>query len=143
MATGAFTAPYSRFIVGVDKIMDSSKKFDYNVVKHYATLSRSGSVSKEFNLVSYNGNKPKYDLRSWKTEADGSRKPYKGLTLTDEELNILISVFCSGEIPQDEPEEIRNESVNSFQFPYQVFDEEQDEDEIEITAEDPEDLIDD
>lgn len=139
MATGAFTAPYSRFIVGVDKIMDSSKKFDYNVVKHYATLSRSGSVSKEFNLVSYNGNKPKYDLRSWKTEADGSRKPYKGLTLTDEELNILISVFNSGEIPQDEPEEIRNETENGFEFPYKISEDE----EIEISAEDLEDLIED
>lgn len=122
--------------------MDSSKKFDYKVIRQFAVLSKSGSITKEFNLVSYNGNRPKFDLRSWKTEEDGSRKPYKGLTLTDEEVKVLKTVFFSGVLEDEEaqePEEIRNETENGFEFPYKISEDE----EIEISAEDLEDLIED
>lgn len=106
--------------------MNSTKKFDCNVIEHYATLSTSGNVTKEFNLVSYDGNRPKYDLRSWKREADGRKKPLRGLTLTDEEATILGAVFGSGILA--------NETA-------QDTDEDEDEDELELSGEFIEDLI--
>lgn len=75
--------------------MDNVKKFDYEIIKTFVTLSRSGRVSKQLNLVSYDGNRPKYDLRNWKTEADGTKKPLKGLTLTDEETEVLRLFFLA------------------------------------------------
>lgn len=62
--------------------------FNYEIVKHIATLSQSGDTSKELNRVSYNGSPAKYDLRSWK-RTDGEEKLLKGLTLTDEEARAL------------------------------------------------------
>lgn len=84
--------------------MDSLKKFDYKVIKHIATLSETGSVTKELNLVSYAGNKPKYDIRGWKTYPDGTRKMLKGLTLTDEEIAVLKAVFYSDKLSDEDRE---------------------------------------
>ena len=41
---------------------------------------------KEFNLVSWNGNNPKYDLRDWSPD---HTKMGKGITLTEKELRRL------------------------------------------------------
>lgn len=46
--------------------------------------------TKEINLVSWNGNEAKYDIRAW--SADHS-KMGKGVTLTKEELMMLKSVL--------------------------------------------------
>ena len=62
--------------------------FKYEIVEHIATLSESGETSKELNLVSYNGSRPKYDLRSWR-RTEGSETLLKGLTLSDEEATAL------------------------------------------------------
>lgn len=42
--------------------------------------------NKELNLISWNGNTPKYDLRDW---APDHEKMGKGITLTAEELRAL------------------------------------------------------
>ena len=66
-----------------------SKKFSYNILERVAVLSDNGhSTTKELNLVSFNGAKPKYDIRSW-TRADGEEKMFKGITLTKEEAAAL------------------------------------------------------
>ena len=62
--------------------------FDYKIVETVAVLSSQGNVSKELNLVSYNGNPAKLDLRSWKRTEQGE-KLLKGLTLTGEEASVL------------------------------------------------------
>ena len=41
---------------------------------------------KELNLVSWNGNQPKFDIRDW---APNHEKMGKGLTLTNEEMETL------------------------------------------------------
>lgn len=62
--------------------------FDYKIVEPVAVLSSAGTVSKELNLVSYNGSPAKWDLRSWKRTEQGE-KLLKGLTLTGEEASAL------------------------------------------------------
>lgn len=63
-------------------------EFNYKIEEHIATLSQSGDTFKELNLVSYNGSKAKYDLRSWR-RSGGEEKLLKGLTLSDAEAKIL------------------------------------------------------
>lgn len=63
----------------------------YEITQSIACLSEEKSGwTKELNLVSWNGNEPKYDIRSW--SADHS-KMGKGITLTREELVQLASVL--------------------------------------------------
>jgi hypothetical protein len=59
-------------------------KINYEIVKKIGVLSTSAKGwTKELNLVSWNGNAPKYDLRTWAPEHE---KMGKGITLTEEEL---------------------------------------------------------
>lgn len=57
-------------------------KFD--IIEELGVLSESPKGwRKELNLVSWNGAKPKYDIRDWAPERE---KMGKGITLTDEEI---------------------------------------------------------
>lgn len=47
---------------------------------------RSGGWKKELNLVSWNGRKPRYDIRDWNPDHD---RPGKGITLSLDELRQL------------------------------------------------------
>ena len=59
----------------------------YEIVKEIGILSENAKGwRKELNLVSWNGAKPKYDIRDW---APGREKMGKGITLTQEELDAL------------------------------------------------------
>lgn len=59
-------------------------EFTYQILEHIVTLSTNEDVTKELNLISFNGKPPVYDLRRWK-----SGKMQKGITLTAEELEAL------------------------------------------------------
>lgn len=63
--------------------------FKFNIEEHLLVLStdRNG-WTKELNRVSYNGADAKYDLRSWSPDHS---KMGKGITLTNEEFQILVS----------------------------------------------------
>jgi hypothetical protein len=50
---------------------------------------------KELNLVSWNGNQPKYDLREWSPNHD---KMGKGVTLSVEEIKALKEILNSLDI---------------------------------------------
>lgn len=54
-------------------------------------LSKSGSgYTKEINLISWNGNEPKYDIRSFSPDRE---KCGKGITLTEQEVkNLLVAL---------------------------------------------------
>lgn len=59
----------------------------FNIVEHCGILSQeTKGWKKELNVVSWNGNDGKYDLRSW--SPDKSRMN-KGVTLTPQELASL------------------------------------------------------
>lgn len=63
----------------------------YEIVEEIKVLSEnSNGWTKELNLVSWNGGKPKYDIRDWSPEKD---RMAKGITLTEEEMKILISTM--------------------------------------------------
>lgn len=63
----------------------------YDIKQHIACLSeeKSGWI-KELNLVSWNGNEEKYDIRAW--SADHS-KMSKGITLNKNEIMALKEVL--------------------------------------------------
>ena len=59
----------------------------YDVQKELGVLSEASSGwTKELNLISWNGNTPKYDIRDW--SPDGSRMG-KGVGLTEAEARNL------------------------------------------------------
>ena len=59
----------------------------FEIKEHIAMLSESSKGwKKELNLISWNGNAPKYDLREW---SPNHEKMGKGVTLTLSELQQL------------------------------------------------------
>ena len=65
--------------------------FKYEIVEEIGVLSESAKGwTKELNKVSWNGAEPKYDIRDWSPDHE---KMGKGITLTDEEAEILKSLL--------------------------------------------------
>ena len=63
----------------------------YEIVKHIGALSTSPSGwTKELNLISWNGQEPMYDLRSWAPERD---KMSKGATISVAEAKALRDIL--------------------------------------------------
>lgn len=68
--------------------MNSNKEFSYQITQKVAVLSESkdGRYTTEANHISYNGGKPKLDIRKWDRQSD---KMFKGISLNDEEAAAL------------------------------------------------------
>ncbi|KGF08578.1 Uncharacterized protein conserved in bacteria [Urinicoccus massiliensis] len=67
--------------------------FKYELLESLGVLSESASGwTKELNIVSYNDQEGKYDLRQW---APDHEKMAKGITLTKEELVALRDLLNS------------------------------------------------
>ena len=67
------------------------KEIQYEIVKEISLLSASDSgYTKEVNLISWNGNEPKYDIRSF---APNRGKCGKGITLTADEAAALLKAL--------------------------------------------------
>lgn len=65
----------------------------FEIQEELGTLSESPKGwKKEVNLISWNGAKPKYDIRDW---APNHEKMGKGITLTAEEAESLYKIFRS------------------------------------------------
>ena len=63
----------------------------YEIEEEIGVLSESAKGwTKEFNKVSWNGGRAKYDLRDWAPEHE---KMGKGVTLTDEEAKALYEIL--------------------------------------------------
>jgi len=61
--------------------------FKYDIVENLGVLSENTKGwTKELNLISWNGAKPKYDLRDWGPDHE---KMGKGITLSNEEFEAL------------------------------------------------------
>ena len=68
----------------------------YEIIKKQGVLSESAKGwKKELNLISWNDNEPKYDLREWSKEHD---KMGKGITLSNEELKKLKELLMEMEL---------------------------------------------
>lgn len=69
-------------------------KFD--IIEKLGTIGEgSKGWSKEVNIISWNGRKPKIDIRDWD---ENNEKMGKGLTLTKEELKTLKGLLNSLDI---------------------------------------------
>ncbi|AGY81525.1 MULTISPECIES: YdbC family protein [Carnobacterium] len=64
-----------------------NQKFSFEIMEEMAVLSENAKGwRKELNLVSWNGNAPKFDIRDWSSDHE---KMGKGITLTNEEMTEL------------------------------------------------------
>ena len=67
------------------------KEIQYEIVREIAVLSTGDSgYTKEINLISWNGNEPKYDIRSFSPNRE---KCGKGITLTEQEVKMLLEAL--------------------------------------------------
>ena len=65
----------------------------YEVFEECGTLSTNNrGWELKLRFMSWNGNEPKYDIRSWKEDENGE-KCSKGITLTGEELETLLEIL--------------------------------------------------
>ena len=63
----------------------------FEIIEQIGNLSESGKGwTKELNLISWNDNAPKYDLRDW---SPGHEKMGKGITLSTEDLKKLRDIL--------------------------------------------------
>ena len=73
--------------------MVTNKDFTFEILAEIGVISeRSKGWRKELNLVSFNGNAPKYDLREW---APNHEKMGKGVTLSEEEAKKLAELLAA------------------------------------------------
>ena len=71
-------------------------EFTYEVTERIAVLSTNArGWERQLNMVSWNGNPPKYDIRDW--SPDVSRMA-KGISLTEEELKTLKGILDDMEL---------------------------------------------
>ena len=81
-----------------ERIM-TEKGITCEIVRPIAVLSENErGYTKEINLVSWNEREPKYDIREW--SPDHTRMG-KGVTLTNEEFDILKKLINGEEIEDD------------------------------------------
>lgn len=67
------------------------KEIQYEIVREIAVLSTGDSgYTKEINLIAWNGNEPKYDIRSF---SPAREKCGKGITLTKAEAEKLLAAL--------------------------------------------------
>lgn len=67
------------------------REIQYEIIKEIAVLSQSdSSYTKEINLIAWNGNELKYDIRSFSPNRE---KCGKGITLTADEAVALLKAL--------------------------------------------------
>ncbi len=68
-----------------------NQELKFEIINQIGTISTSTSGwNVELNRVSWNGNEPKYDLRSWSPD---HTKMGRGITLSEEELMALSALL--------------------------------------------------
>ncbi|KHD46052.1 YdbC family protein [Streptococcus hongkongensis] len=66
-------------------------EFTFTIEEHLITLSENDKGwTKELNRVSFNGAPAKWDIRTWSPD---HTKMGKGITLTNDEFNLLVKEF--------------------------------------------------
>ena len=65
----------------------------FEIKKHLEVLSTSNcGWTRELNIVSWNGGKPKYDIRDW---APDHEKMGRGITLNGEQAEMIIAAISA------------------------------------------------
>ena len=67
---------------------------DYDLVETIGQIGEATKgTTKELSVISWNNRPAKLDLRAWHEQEDKSKKPGKGITLTDEEAKDLLDLL--------------------------------------------------
>lgn len=72
---------------------EKKDELSYKVIEKFGQLDSDSRMPKELRLISWNGGEPKYDIRGWSVNEDGSEKMTKGITLDAEELQSLYEIL--------------------------------------------------
>lgn len=64
--------------------------YTFKIITNYYTIDEGNGYSLQLNLIKWNDNEPKYDLRRWKDD-----KPLKGISLTATSLKDLCKAMVS------------------------------------------------
>ena len=64
--------------------------FEYEIVKTLGVITERNDRVLEANIVSWNRNTPKIDIRWWENDHE---KMYKGVAMTDEEAETLYKIL--------------------------------------------------
>ena len=68
----------------------------YKIIKHFGKLTNNeGKWNKELNLISWNDNPPKFDIRPWKDDEEKGRMMQKGVTFSAEEMENLTDLLLA------------------------------------------------
>lgn len=68
-------------------------ELEFTVIEKLGVLDSDSTNPKELRVVAWKNNTPKYDIRQWKQNEDGTERPLKGLTLDSEELYSLYEIL--------------------------------------------------
>ena len=71
----------------------STSEIKYEVVEKCGIISQKGKYSLELRYVKWNNNEPKYEIRNFTTNDDGTEIMGKGITLTGEQLEKLGEII--------------------------------------------------
>lgn len=82
----------------------SSGGIKYEVIQKFGVLDSDSDAPKELRLISWNGSKPKYDIRGWYTDDDGNERMTKGITLDREELISLYDILQEMDSEEEDSE---------------------------------------
>lgn len=72
---------------------EKKEELNYKVIEKFGVLDSDSKMPKELRLISWNDGDPKYDLRPWGVNEDGTEKCGKGITLDAEELQSLYEIL--------------------------------------------------
>ena len=75
----------------------------FQILEHIGTLRTNASGwSREFNIVSWNSNKPKFDIRDW---SEDHSKMSRGITMTNVEVKRIYDWITERGLEKIAPEE--------------------------------------
>ena len=66
---------------------------EFTIIEKLGVLDSDSPTPKELRVVAWGKNAPKYDIRQWKQNEDGTERPLKGMTLDSEELYSLYEIL--------------------------------------------------
>lgn len=72
---------------------EKKDELSYKVIEKFGQLDSDSKMPKELRLISWNGGDPKYDIRGWSVNEDGTERMTKGITFDAEELQSLYEIL--------------------------------------------------
>lgn len=72
---------------------EKKDELSYKVLKKFGVLDSDSKMPKELRLIAWGENEPKYDIRGWSVNEDGTERMTKGITFDAEELQSLYEIL--------------------------------------------------